>query len=384
MRYLLRKVFLFFTLVFLFTAWFFYLPYGNKYSQGYFPYQAIQDLTPLIQNEFTQFSPEIETWIKNKLSSLTLEEKVSQMFMFRMQGTQMTPDFEKFLKQNKPGGLIVMGDNVSVSLKNFIEDINKTNDKVPYFIAVDQEGGSVKRLNEDSNPGGRSLARLSFDEYCQNYTNTANLLKSKGINTNFGIVADLGIDNRSFIYPRTFPGSPEEVAKYVRSQIRCSKEVFAVVKHFPGHGRTIDDSHKKVPVINISYSDWQKTDALPFIEAIKEFPDMIMVGHLNFPKIDNAPASLSATQINNIRALGFDGVVITDDMQMLANGGLDPMNSLIKAFKAGNDIVLYVSYPLNPETMIKKIVDLVKSGEIPEKRINQSVERILKLKLRII
>jgi len=330
----------------------------------------------------TNISPEIDRWVKEKISNLTLEEKVDQMFIFRAVGNVMTSDFENFLKSTKPGGFIFLGENISDS-KEFTKKISETNPNLPYFFAVDEEGGEVKRFDADKNPGAKVLDKYGAEDFCKEYEKTTEIIKENGMNLNFGVIADIAWDNKSFIYSRAFSNNPSDVAEKVRLQIKCSKAALTTVKHFPGHGRTSTDSHKTIPVINISYNDWKNSDAIPFQESLKEFPDMVMIGHLKYPKIDNTPATLSKIQIENLRKMGFDGVVITDDMQMLSNSGMNPEDALFKAFDAGNDILLYVTYLIKPEDMIQKIVDRVRKGQISEDRINKSVERILRLKFRL-
>jgi beta-N-acetylhexosaminidase len=378
---LLRKIGAFltsFTLTLILILAIIYFQKPNQISS-----RKVFGLNPTTIAKATTILPQRELWLRQKLAKMTLEEKVAQMFIFRAEGTSMTEKFETFLKKIKPGGVILMGDNISDGLSQFTGTIQKTNSEVPLFISIDQEGGLVKRIKSDPNPGGKALSKASPEIFCSNYQNTAELLKKNGVNVNFNTVADLGINKKSFIYERTFEGDPNQVATLVGKQLDCSPATLNTLKHFPGHGRTEVDSHKEIPVIDIDYATWQSSDAIPFAQNINKYPDFIMMGHLNFKQIDNQPATLSAIQVENLRKLGFEGIIITDAMEMLVAAGMDPIDSLIRAVKAGNDVILYVSSPLDPEILVNKIIELVKSGEISLGRIEKSVERILRAKFKI-
>lgn len=367
---------------FLISSNLFWFSFPTVVPERLYSNQRVLSLNINSNTFYTDTQTESERWVNAKISQMSLEEKIAQMFIFRASGNAMTADFENFLKKTKPGGLIFLAENIS-NIKEFTQKISETNSNLPYFFSVDEEGGEVKRFSADTNPGPKVLDKFSNEDFCKTYENTTKILKDNGMNLNFGTIADIGWDKKYFIYSRTFSNSPHDVAEKVKLQLQCSKGILNTVKHFPGHGRTTTDSHQKVPIINISYDEWKSSDAIPFQESLKQFPDMIMIGHLNYPKIDNNPASLSKIQIGNLRKMGFEGVVITDDMQMLTNGGINPEDALFRSLDAGNDILLYVSNPLKPEIMIQKIVDKVKNGQISEDRINQSVERILRLKFRL-
>lgn len=123
-----------------------------------------------------------------------------------------------------------------------------------------KKAAPVKHITSDTNPGQRAASKLIPKDFCDTYKNTANILKSNGINLNFGIVADIGQSPDSFIYSRSFRGNSESVANYVSDAVKCSNYIYTTIKHYPGHGRTSTDSHEKTPIINISYEEWEKTD----------------------------------------------------------------------------------------------------------------------------
>lgn len=320
-----------------------------------------------------------DEWISSSIQNLTLREKIAQMFIIRAEGNSLAPSFDQVLRQYKPGGVILMEDNVSGDLKKYTSDLQKTNSQIPLFTSIDQEGGSVRRLKFDPNPGPQVLKNLPA-LICPTQSNTAQILKNNGINLNFGIVADIGFDKNSFIYPRTWGENPEIVSKNVIESLNCSKQILNTVKHFPGHGQTSKDSHKTVPIVEISESEWRSKDAIPFQKAIESGAKVVMISHLQYSKLDPNPTTLSKKNLDILRSFGLDGITVTDDMNMLTASNYDPVDALKRAILAGNDILLYVKLPIVFEKMIEIVEQMVKSGQISEQEINIRLERILRVK----
>lgn len=350
-------------------------------SSSFYPIESSFHFSPRIQ--LASKSLKNPDFIDEKLETMTLREKIAQMFIFRAQGTEMTPQFKNFLESTKPGGIILMGDNVSANLPVFTSAIQQTNSKLPLFISIDQEGGLVKRIASDPNPGARILGSKSLEEICQTEKATSELLKRNGINLNFNIVGDVAYDHSSFIYERSFGSDPNVVSKDVAEAIRCSTSTFNTIKHFPGHGRTTVDSHKKTPIIDLSYSEWQKSDALPFQAATNSKVNFLMFGHIIYSQIDSVPASLSQRWHQEAQNLGFNGLMITDAMGMLEIEGFNPRDSLINAVKAGNDVLLYVDTSIPPATLIDILESEVRARRISTSRIDESVRKILRYKVAI-
>jgi len=282
-----------------------------------------------------------------------------------------------------------MGNNISFvdQTAAFIDDLQNTNKKIPMFIATDQEGGTVKRVSWDFTDGQYLWANNTNDEICKIGKDRANILSELGINLNFAPVVDLRYNGSAFINNRTISSDPKIVLDKSKEYVRCSQQndIFATLKHFPGHGSTSEDSHITLPVINKSKEDWLKSDAIPF----KEIPEskMIMVGHLKFTDIDSKnAASQSEIIIEDVLRdeLGYDGVVITDAMgQLHGSTGISVENALKNSYNAGVDIVLYVSISKSEKEIIEILANLIESGEVSEEKINASLVRILKLKREI-
>lgn len=320
-----------------------------------------------------------DLWISQQLKSMSLREKIAQMFIFRAEGTSLSSDFDSYLRQYKPGGLIFMGDNVTGDLKKYTFDVQKTNPDIPLFTSIDQEGGIVKRIQSDPNPGAEFL-RKTPSLICPTQSNTAEILKNNGINLNFGIIADIGYDKKSFIYERTWGEDPQTVSRNVNLSLKCSTQILNTIKHFPGHGETLENSHLEVPKINISYEDWKNRDAIPFQSAINSGANVVMVGQLEYTQIDPNPATLSKKDISLLREMGLDGIVVTDDMNMLTAAGFDPTDALRRAILAGDDVLLYVKLPIAFDKMIDIVESMVKSGEVSEREIGIRLERVLRVK----
>ena len=210
-----------------------------------------------------------------------------------------------------------------------------------------------------------------------------------GIHQNYAPVVDVNNNYKNpIINIRSFGETPELVSKYAVEYIRGLQEngMIATAKHFPGHGDTDIDSHRDLPVINYSFERLDSVELPPFIDAINAGVKSIMVAHISFPKIDTVPgipATLSEKIVTELlkKKLMFDGLIVTDAMTMKGvTKGFSNAKAAVLAVKAGNDIILL---PPNVERAIDAIVKAVKRGEISEERINQSVEKILRIKYRL-
>jgi beta-N-acetylhexosaminidase len=210
------------------------------------------------------------------------------------------------------------------------------------------------------------------------------LLASVGVNLNFGIVADYTADPNSFIHSRTLGDDPASAADHVAAAVGAETPLVAsTLKHFPGHGRTNADSHNGIPVTDVSFDEWRTTDALPFEAGINAGAPAIMFGHLVFSSVDAAPASLSAAWHDTVRNdLGFDGLIVTDDLLMLQSSGVpelaDPYVNAVAALSAGNDVLLYV-LPFDPSTVGIDVPTLVSTlvANVSAERIDESALRVL-------
>lgn len=356
------------------------------------------------------------------LSSMTTREKVSQMIMptLRFWGkgtnavgvTKLNDDLIKLLSDNSFGGIILFSDNIvdsnqTIELINSMQNANSNgNAKTKLFIGIDQEGGKVSRLNNSTQTiGNMGIGATAKPLYARESAKIiSSELKSLGFNLDFAPVLDINNNpDNSVIGTRSFSDDPEIVSQFGKEFIKGihDNEIITSIKHFMGHGNTSIDSHTNLPRINKSFDELKEVELKPFINTIND-TDMVMIAHIQYPQVDNTqytiqktgekivlPASLSKKIITNILRgeLGFDGVVITDAMDMDAiKKHFSQFESAMLAINAGIDIILMpFEITTNDEityinNYIDGIVEMVNNGNIPIQRIDESVLRILKLK----
>ena len=340
--------------------------------------------------------PEIdekESWIEEKTKSMSLEEKIVQMLIVYDYSQEVDDELLNKLNEIKPGGFILFRKNFAnyEQTQKLISDINSTSE-IPMFISIDQEGGRVQRLKELDD----QTITLFPSMYELGNTNDENLADEVGkvmgeelrvfnINMNFAPVLDIYSNpSNTVIGDRSFGRTAETVSKMALSFSEGLKStgIIPVYKHFPGHGNTFEDSHDTLPIINKTKEELMELELKPFIDAIDNGAEVIMVGHLAVPKItgDTTPASLSRKIVTDLlkKELGFEGIVITDALNM---GALTSKYSeeeiYINAINAGVDLLLMPNF--NKET-INMLINAINNGTIKKEEIDDSVTKILSLK----
>lgn len=323
------------------------------------------------------------------IESMTLEEKVGQMFYVRCPDVGATEYVEKY----HLGGYILFGRDfegktakeITAAIKSY-----QVQAKIPMLIGVDEEGGTVVRVSD--NPNLRESAFPSPKTVYQNggweaidstEAEKADLLLSLGINVNMAPVCDITSNIDSFMYDRSFSGDVDEVCTFVTKVVNIcgEKKLGTVLKHFPGYGDNID-THEEMSYDAKPYEDFVSTGFLPFEAGIAANADAILVAHNIVASMDEEyPASLSA-EIHRIlrEELNFDGVIMTDDLAMEAitkYTGTD--TAAVFAAKCGNDILCCTDV----EVQYPAVLEAAQNGEIPEEQINASVKRILTWKQRL-
>lgn len=289
------------------------------------------------------------------------------------------------------GGFILMGANIpktEAELRTVTAALT-VDPALPPLIAIDQEGGYVSRLPWDEFPASSVLKDRAPEETAAAFAARASLVARGGANVNFGIVADTTADSSSFIYGRSLGADPKAAAERVASAVTAEEPfVASTLKHFPGHGAAPGDSHSLVPRTDKTLDEWLRSDALPFVAGIDAGASMLMFGHLDYAAVDAEPASLSARWHEIAREdLGFDGVMVTDDLGMLQSTGIpeyaDPVANAVAAVAAGNDLVLTIAHS-TPETageLAAGIAAAVEAGTLPAERLQDAAERIMTLRL---
>lgn len=324
--------------------------------------------------------------IEELLSTMTVEEKVGQMFFVRCPDTGAV----EAVSQYKLGGYILFGrdfkDKTAEQVRNDISSYQSASG-VPLLIGTDEEGGTVVRAS--SNPNLFSHRGLSpqalfaeggMDSIIQDTRQKSVTLLGLGVNVNLAPVADVSTDPNDFIYDRSFGQDAQATAEYVSNVVKTmdAEGIGSVLKHFPGYGNNVD-THTGVAIDERPYETFQTSDYLPFTAGIQAGADAVLVSHNVMSCVDNQlPASLSPAVHNELRStLGFQGVIMTDDLAMDAVAAYAGNQSpAVMAVKAGNDMIITTDF----QTQIPEVVQAVKSGEIDEAQIDQSVTRVLQWK----
>ncbi len=332
----------------------------------------------------------LDEQVDDIVNSMTTTEKVGQMVMIGIQGTEVSDDSLYMLHQYHMGGVILFDRNMESAkqTKSLISSLQEqAGEKVPLFIGVDEEGGSVVRGKAFITPPKSQQAigqtgKVPRAE--ESARETGEQLRKLGFNVNFAPVADVGN------YERSFSPDAQQATKFVEAATQGYEEAHMMyaLKHFPGIGRGTVDSHDDISSINASKDELLEKDVVPFKSIIEERqPEdyFILVSHLKYPALDaQNPASLSkAIQTDFLRGeLGYHGLIITDDVEMGALAKHYSFRELgVRAVEAGSDIVLVChEYPHETDVYLG-LLDAVNDGTIPMERINESVRRIVKAKL---
>ena len=332
--------------------------------------------------------------IAKLMGEMTLEEKIGQMVIAGFDGYEVNDQVRSLIRNYHVGGFILYGYNVQntsqlLALLNYIKRTNYGN-KIPLFISVDEEGGRVSRMPTAFRrfPTNAVIGRVNNGELSYRIGNTiAEEIKAFGFNMNFAPVLDINSNpNNPVIGDRSFGSNAQIVSRLGVQTMKGLQAggVIPVVKHFPGHGDTSVDSHVGLPSVSHDMNRLRSFELIPFQEAINNQADAVMVAHILLYKIDPAyPASLSKTIITDVlrNQLGFNGVVITDDMTMGAIVKYyDISNAAVRSVNAGSDIVLVARGYDNEVKVINALTNAARNGTIPMARINESVYRILRLK----
>ena len=335
--------------------------------------------------------------VEEILSNMTLNQKIGQMFVIGFTGTTIPSVLYDVINEYNFGNVIYMGYNVTspstlASMSNGIQDYMVEKNGVPAFICTDQEGGRVARLTTGATHFISNMTMAATNDYNNTYLEGVAMgkeLRNYGINVDFAPVLDVNNNPENpIIGIRSYSDNPLKVGLYGLNMFTGlqSSNVMGCSKHFPGHGNTSTDSHYGLPQIDSSKEELYQTELAPFISSIANGIDSIMTTHIVFSAIDkNYPATLSKKVLTDLlrNELGFDGLIITDGMEMQAvtNNFGTTGEIAVKAVKAGVDILTYTSNN-TPQLAHDGIKQAVESGEISEERINESVRRILLKKLK--
>ncbi len=332
-------------------------------------------------------------YLEQRIAAMSLEQKVAALLMVHVPGTDPAR-IRAVIDAHGLGGVILMGDNIGGPAATVagLTGALSAEAGLPVLTAIDQEGGIVRRLRDDTFAASWELRGAPASAAEQAFAGRSTLVAEAGVLINFGIVADVTPDRSSFIHVRTLGESPAAAAERVAAAVRGEQgAVLSTLKHFPGHGASPDDSHVSIPRSALTIAQWRATHAVPFQAGIDAGAPLVMTGHLLFERVSPLPASLSPTWITILRQqLGFDGVIVTDDLLMLQRSGVaayrDPVQNAVRALAAGNDLLLFV-LPADPSTvgvdlgaLIDALALAVIDGRIDAARLDASLQRVLALR----
>ena len=344
--------------------------------------------------------------VEELLSSLSLEEKVAQLFVAlpeqligNVSRVTAAGEATREAINNRPvGGIVYLESNLvspeqtKTMLQN-VQQYSMDRLNLPMFLCVDEEGGQVTRL---AGKAGFDLpvydnmsvigSQGDTEQAYQMGESIGQYLYDLGFNTDFAPVADvLTNPNNQVVSYRSFGSDPETVKDMTDAVSRglASKKILATYKHFPAHGNTAADTHAGYAYSNKTKEELYQCELIPFIQGIEDEVPFIMMGHISLPNIvgDDTPASLSKTIVTDllIDELGYKGIIITDALNMGAvSQQYSSAQAAVKALNAGVDMLLM---PADFNAAYQGVLAAVQSGEISEERINKSVEKILKAKM---
>jgi beta-N-acetylhexosaminidase len=365
---------------------------GDKENLG--EGQASQDLQEKNPGDRGDPEEELKDEIIRILQEMTLEEKIGQMVVIGFEGPRIDDHVESMIREHQIGGLVLFERNIEdenqlASLIADLKAVNKDN-RLPLFIAVDEEGGRISRLPQGSPrfPSNKALGEQGDPDYSFTIGQEIGAaLAAFGFNMNFAPVLDIFSNPQNeVIGDRSFGDNPEIVSKLGIAVMKGlqSQNIISVVKHFPGHGDTRMDSHIDLPVVEYNRKRLDDFEFVPFKEAIDSGVEAIMTAHIMYPELDpGKPVTMSRKILTGIlrHDLGFRGLIITDDLEMGAitkNYALEEV--ALEAVLAGADILLICHSSEHQEQVLSNLKAAVQNGELTMERIDESVGRIIRLK----
>ena len=338
----------------------------------------------------SKLSPEEK--VDKLVANMSDADKVGQLLMIGIHGKTLNDDAKFMLNEYRVGGIILFDRNMESKdqVKSLIADINKTGKSAgltPLFIGIDQEGGAVARMEDQliKVPPAEELGKEPIEQAVSLAKQSGTELKDLGFNINFAPVADLGLT-----YGRSFSTNPDEAVRYASAVGNAYDEagLWYSYKHFPGIGKTDVDLHADTSVVPVSKETLLDEDTKVFVDLIKQSKPntyAIMVSHAMYPQIDaDHPSSLSKAIITDWlrKDMGYNGVVVTDDMDMGALAKHYTFGDMaVQSILAGSDILLVCHEYEHMQEAYNGLMKAVKDGRISKERLDESVKRILLMKM---
>lgn len=334
--------------------------------------------------------------VEQILSRMSIEDKVGQLLLIGFPQEKLETKLSQHISQNRVGSFLVFKRNITSieqlrKLNSSLVDYSMTKFRIPPLMAIDQEGGNVNRITTNPKlPFLFHFGDLTDSKFSYHYGYyTGQMLSSLGFNLNLAPVLDIAdFNSNSFIALRSFGGDPNRVAQngVAYSQGLVSQKVIPTAKHFPGLGSTLLDPHNSVVSNSSSWMEMERNDFLPFKDFAKIGPHTaVMMSHMIYKGIDSSglPASFSKYLMNDVlrRRLGFQGVIVTDDLHMKSSSGsISPSEAAFKSLKAGSDLVMLSWSFAEQSRTFNRIKSAIVKRELSLEEVNEKVRRILTLK----
>ena len=338
----------------------------------------------------SELSPEQK--VDKLVANMSDADKVGQLMMIGIHGKSLNDDAKFMLNEYRVGGIILFDRNMESKdqVKTLITDINKAGKSAgltPLFLGIDQEGGAVARMDDKliKVPPAEEVGKEPVEQAAALAKEVGTELKELGFNINFAPVADLGLT-----YGRSYSTNPDEVVRYASAVGKSYDEagLWYSYKHFPGIGKTDVDLHADTSIVPVSKETLLSEDTKVFVDLIKQSKPntyTIMVSHAMYPQIDpDHPSSLSKAIITDWlrKDMGYDGVVVTDDMDMGALAKHYTFGDMaVQSILAGSDILLVCHEYEHMQEAYNGLMKAVKDGRISKERLDESVKRILLMKM---
>ena len=338
----------------------------------------------------SELSPEQK--VDKLVANMSDADKVGQLMMIGIHGKSLNDDAKFMLNEYRVGGIILFDRNMESKdqVKTLITDINKAGKSAgltPLFLGIDQEGGAVARMDDKliKVPPAEEVGKEPVEQAAALAKEVGTELKDLGFNINFAPVADLGLT-----YGRSYSTNPDEVVRYASAVGKSYDEagLWYSYKHFPGIGKTNVDLHADTSIVPVSKETLLSEDTKVFVDLIKKSKPntyTIMVSHAMYPQIDpDHPSSLSKAIITDWlrKDMGYNGVVVTDDMDMGALAKHYTFGDMaVQSILAGSDILLVCHEYEHMQEAYNGLMKAVKDGRISKERLDESVKRILLMKI---
>jgi beta-N-acetylhexosaminidase len=336
------------------------------------------------------------------IAGLTLEQQIGQLFMVGFEGPTAPPEIIDLIQRYQIGGVIFFSRNIQnaqqvAALTGHLQELARAaGHPAPLLISVDQENGMVRRVCDGATafPGNMALGAIGSEQMVADVAQaTGDELKAVGINMNLAPVADVNNNPANpVIGARSFGEDPQQVARLTAAAVRGYRAagVISTLKHFPGHGDTATDSHLALPVIPYGLERLETIELIPFKSGIAAGADAVMTAHIYLPALmsdELLPATVSPVILRGLlrEELGFDGVIITDCLEMDAiAAGIGIEQGAVQALKAGADLVLISHRAARQCAGVEAALAAVRAGTLSTAEIAQAAERVLRLKQRFL